>query len=788
MRFPEPKDPRRVLMGLTVLLSLMVGAGCHTPGADQNSKDIQQIDLFERLDEARLQAPTLVIKPGYPEARPHLVSGWHPKTYLVADEAAAWTLGPSAETSFFIARPRSIQIELFCAPVVPEGGEPPELTVEVNGAVVFRQVLGMGWRTYGFEVDAGLLQAGVNLLTFRHPPEATDWQPKKDTRVAWRRIEFLDEQARPPSSPKRLAEGKTLFLPVGHRIDYFLELPVGSRWRADRVVPRGGAEGIELTWLPVTEEGRDLPRRHGFQRVEDSVWIVNPAGEGRRMGRLSLGARGESGGVFVSAPRVETPFADDAVESRAIGQNPGSSQVAARPNRDAQGSRPVRQPQASQQPKASQQANVIFYLIDTLRADHLGCYGYSRPTSPNIDRFAEQAILFENARAQAPWTRASVGSVLTGLWPSVHGAEDDPDAMPEAVETLAERLSSSGFATAAFVSNGNVAEPFGFAQGFDPYRYLDPKENDGKIYRAQEVNEVFFEWLDDQPLSEDRPIFAYLHTMNPHAPYQAPEPFHSRMADRPIDPSYGSVNHLMSLALDRDRPPEDARERLIDLYDAEILANDHAFGRLLEGLEERGILDNSWVVVLSDHGEEFFDHGGWQHGHGLHVEQLAIPLLIRPPGGSPSPIRRPEVVEHVDLVPTFLDLLGLDPPDLTQGTSLRALIRPENANPSLTWDHGAVAHVRLRGITQSRLIDSTGRWKVIVGKWQGTDGFPQLYDRFEDPGELRGSTFADWPRGDYLHHKLRQLERQTPRPYTPAAADEVPESLQDQLQALGYAR
>ena len=778
--------PDAVILFVAWLLWVSVTA-CDGPSSFHSStREIEELDLFELSADAWVQAPTRAILPGNSEDRPHLISGWHPKTYPVGDEMAAWTLGGGAEATFFVARLQAMEIEIHCAPVVPEGATSPELTVEVNGHVVFQQQLALGWRSYRFEVASDLLLEGSNSLVFRHPPDESDWQPKKDTRVAWRRIEFSVDGETGSSGPKQIAEGKTLFLPVGHRMDFFLDLPSGSRWRAGRVVPRGAAQGLEITWLPTFGQQEEAARSQLFERVEDAVWQVLPGGRSRVSGRLSMQAKGASGGVFVASPRIQLPQGGDP-SSTATDELAASAQVVTAGNVGPVASgRPAVLQGGERSGSRTGLPNVIFYVIDTLRSDHLGCYGYTRNTSPRMDAFAEQAVLFENARAQAPWTRASIGSVLTGLWPSVHGAQDDPDALPDAVDTLAERLSGAGYITTAVTANGNIAEPFGFAQGFDSFRYLDPYENDGKIYRAVEVNEHFFAWLDAKPADDDRPMFAYLHTMNPHAPYEAPEPFHSSMTDHPQDPDYGSIDHLVNLALQRDRPPADAPSRLIELYDAEILANDAAFGQLLDALHERGILDDSWLVVLSDHGEEFFEHGGWQHGHSLYVEQLAIPLLIRPPGGTPTAIRRSEMVEHVDILPTMMDLLGLEPPKLTQGTSLVPLLGP--GGQAEGWDHRAVAHLQLRGITESRAIDSTGQWKVLVRTWDGTDGFPQLFDRLEDPAELKGQSFAQWPLSRHLADELRRLERETPHPFTPEVADDVPQSLKEQLHALGYLR
>jgi arylsulfatase A-like enzyme len=372
--------------------------------------------------------------------------------------------------------------------------------------------------------------------------------------------------------------------------------------------------------------------------------------------------------------------------------------------------------------------NVLLYLIDTLRSDHLGCYGYPRPTSPVIDDFSREAILFERAYAQASWTRPSVASVLTGLYPSRHGAIRREHRLRGDVTMLAEVLSEAGYHTAAFVSNPNVLPVFGFDRGFEVFR--DVGSAGGKP-SSRDVNAAVFEYLDRRP--KEGPLFLFVHTMDPHD-YEPPQAFLDRF-------------ERMRTA----RNPSVAR--VTDLYDGAIAHNNHSFGVLLDRLEAEGIGDETLVVLLADHGEELADHGNFFHGQTLFQEQLLVPLLFRLPGGALGGRRVARPVRLVDVMPTLLELLGLSAPSDLDGESFAALLRGEGDggyDPVLFAEQNLGTHVL------SALIE--GNEKVIVRQRPRRRRSTLLFDLSRDPREHFDLARASPETARRLERRLHQLE------------------------------
>ena len=276
-------------------------------------------------------------------------------------------------------------------------------------------------------------------------------------------------------------------------------------------------------------------------------------------------------------------------------------------------------------PQSDRPPNFIVYLVDTLRADHLQCYGYSRATSPHLDQLAEDGVLFEQAYSSAPWTRPSVASLFTGLWYSFHGAGYST-GLEGTFDTLAERMRDRGFETAAFVCNGRIhAQSLNFEQGFSEFTAVGLKT--GSLL-ATDVNRLVLPYLER---NRDRPFFLYLHTVDPHAPY-APHPSVAGRFQRNYD---GAMNPAYSHAEMLEKLPDLSREDLqyfIDCYDEEILFNDLAFGQLVEKLKDMGLYENTHILFVSDHGEEFQEHGGFGHCDRLWQPLLRIPMVWKPAG------------------------------------------------------------------------------------------------------------------------------------------------------------
>jgi arylsulfatase A-like enzyme len=416
--------------------------------------------------------------------------------------------------------------------------------------------------------------------------------------------------------------------------------------------------------------------------------------------------------------------------------------------------------------------NILIYLIDTLRADHLGCYGSEQALTPNIDAFAADAALFESAIAQASWTKASVASVLTGLDPVAHGTNGRDDRLPEAALTLAERLGGAGYESAALVTNPNVTEAFGFAQGFASFRDL------GKEVDSDQVSQEALTWIDAR--SAEKPFFFYLHTLDPHTPYDPPEEMRRRFA-ADVPPMVARESKQLLDDLQAGRRPVDAQNTawLKALYAAEVAANDAGFGELLAGLRQRGLYANTLVILLSDHGEEFLEHGNWEHGKSLHAESLQVPLIVRLPGARPG-LRLKEEAQHLDIVPTLLDLAGLAIPEELAGRSfLPWLLGGETE----TTSREIFSYLHLDG--PARIALRADRWVMLQQLAAGRFAWPRLYDRGTDGAEKKDIQQANPIRRGYLEARMQEYLKREKRGLSPEKAVLDPE-LAASLRALGY--
>jgi arylsulfatase A-like enzyme len=296
----------------------------------------------------------------------------------------------------------------------------------------------------------------------------------------------------------------------------------------------------------------------------------------------------------------------------------------------------------------------ILYLVDTLRADHTGPYGYARPTTPALDRFAKDAVVFETAVAHASWTKPSVASILTSLLPGQHRAVQLRDPLESSHTLLSEMLHAKGFSTGAAIANSVIYLPeSNFDRGFDHFAGLHGEEGrPSKLVEAALVVDTALRWLDSR---RGLPNFLYVHTMDPHVPYAPPPPF-----DMMFEPHPTAVHPAVDPRSDYKEPLD--RERMIAQYDGDVAYGDQEFGRFIQELKTRGLYDKALIVFLGDHGEEFLDHGQWLHGRSLFDELIHIPLIVKFPGRKDAGRRVAQQVQGVDVLPTFLAALGLPVP------------------------------------------------------------------------------------------------------------------------------
>ncbi len=311
-------------------------------------------------------------------------------------------------------------------------------------------------------------------------------------------------------------------------------------------------------------------------------------------------------------------------------------------------------------------ANVILIVIDTLRADHLGCYGYSRNTSPFIDSLAEEGIIFQQMLAQTSWTRPGTASILTGLYPKHHGANTRDDLLAEEILLLPEILKKQGFHTAAFMTNVNTGQEQGFGQGFDEFFYFPAKLTRARRdidSTSDRLNQVLLKHL--RQLKQPDKNFIYIHYLDPHAPYMPVEKHFSK--DDKFVFSNDFINSLGKLA-PKAKKLHKAMAEMVNAYDDEILYNDKMIGQVIQTLKEKKMYSNSIIIVTSDHGEEFFEHGWHGHGKNLYQEQLLVPLIVSLPNRAHKEIK--ETANQVDIVPTILSLLKIPTPTQIDGADL----------------------------------------------------------------------------------------------------------------------
>ncbi|GJM22943.1 MAG: hypothetical protein DHS20C15_28580 [Planctomycetota bacterium] len=317
----------------------------------------------------------------------------------------------------------------------------------------------------------------------------------------------------------------------------------------------------------------------------------------------------------------------------------------------------------TQERAARRPPNVIVWLVDTLRADHLSCYGYERDTSPQLDALAAQGVLFENAHVNSNWTQPSVVSLLSGRAPPIFES-DYSSTIPEGLTLLPEWLRFHGWRTAGFTITAATASHFGFDKGFGEYVELDADldftvrtRRSGPEFDADRVVAAALDWIDTRAAA---PFFLSLHSVDPHAPYEAHVGEVAYTDPTYAGPQDGSLTQLDAAFEERRGFSAADRRQLIDLYDGEIRYSDTQLGALVAGLRARDLFDNTLLVVVSDHGEEFWDHRTHGHGHrNLHAELTHVPLVMSWPDGLPAGLRVPGLMRGIDLTPTLVHALGL---------------------------------------------------------------------------------------------------------------------------------
>jgi arylsulfatase len=406
------------------------------------------------------------------------------------------------------------------------------------------------------------------------------------------------------------------------------------------------------------------------------------------------------------------------------------------------------------------QPDLVLFVLDAARADHFGCYGYSRDTTPHIDAFAARATRHTGAISEGSFTFASMAALFAGAPPHETGLLA-PRPIGAEVELLGEVARAAGYRSWGHSENPFVSAPFGFARGFDSFASAFGTPGADTAPDPQGGVEAALAWLD---AGEDAPRFVYLHVLRPHNPY-APSTAHAGRFGS-VDAADGSTRSLLALDRDRARLEPGRLANVVALYDENLASADAAFGALIEGLRGRGRLDHTVIVLVADHGEAFGEHGRWLHSTTTHEEMIRIPLIVGVPGAPAAVADGP--VQLADL-----------------GAALRALVAGRSGSrealtslgrhpdaPTLSWSMPATRRAALRDARRKLVVDSEELEPVA------------LFDLVRDPQERRPI-----PMDEDGERRLRTLKTilaagplargvgAVPRPELP---------LRHQLEALGY--
>lgn len=407
--------------------------------------------------------------------------------------------------------------------------------------------------------------------------------------------------------------------------------------------------------------------------------------------------------------------------------------------------------------------NILLIILDTLRADHLNLYGYDRPTSEWISEYAAKGVVFLNAMSPSSWTKPSVASILTSSYPGINGVDDWIDIMPSELTTIAEVLEDCGYYSAGISSNPFVSNEYNYAQGFDEFTYLpghgfkqlffpndilcsrlpisyeyalqmELMDGDISYGNAHCMNREIIPWLHN---NKDRCFFLYLHYMDPHQPYYPSEKHYSGGQILTM----GDYRHLRHLHNPQDTLEVDSKilNTMVNRYDDEIINLDRKLKEVFQTLSGLNLLEKTLVIITSDHGDEFCEHGFGGHGHSMFQELIHIPFIMIFPGGEFGGKSIERRVDLLDLAPTIFDYLGIEPDVRMDGVSLMPLLRNEEQKyaESKPVYFGEVNPVEDEWPLQTVYALVSGKFKFIRSVFK--DSFKSdrlaLYDLAADPFE-----------------------------------------------------
>lgn len=714
------------------------------------------IDLIRETPTAEKRWKGILVEFGCPSARPFLGDGWSYEETAPDGNVFRWALGEKASFRFESDAPGRRLAWIECAPFSFPGSSTQVLEVEINGERVAALELREGRHRYPLDVR---LAEGVNAVelgfAYAGRPQGRE-QENEDRRplaVAFYRFDVPPEgtpllSGRPgPFSLVEPAEGpQGVYLPRGGTLSYYLVIPDKARLMVQAGAARPefllASAGSNLEVVVAGEDGKTLEATRRTDRARGEVLSLDMSLEELETLRAKISFRAVGQDLFV-APRLFT--------------------------------RERRQVQPDHF-KPQEDLNVLMIVLDGASARRVGSYGFPKTTSPKIDELARVSVVFDNAITQAVYTIASIGSLLTSQYPERHQSVSFADRLPPTAVTLPGVLSHGGVATAGFSGNAVVSPAFGLERGYD--EFYDVRRLEGYTGRGDSVRRRFCRWLDE---NKGRRFFAYVHFREPHFPWNPPSPFDTAFGpDAPFPEGIADwqVVEAYNRAAGRGEDVAvDLIERIRALYDGNMAYVDAQVGQILERLEERGLDDETVVILTADHGEALFEHRYFGHNTQLYEESIRVPLIVRVPGLGSRRVK--QVVELLDIAPTVVDLMevGGRRADM-QGRSLVPLLHGETLPERFAYSRTLW--------NKPRYAVRDSRYKLI---WDSRTDAMELYDLTTDPGEevnlVEGRSFLTGFFRQQLHQWLHEQGRLRVGAPTPESSF-IPEDLRRDLESLGY--
>ena len=712
---------------------------------------------------------------GTPAAEPHEASGF----YREAGEGFVWARDET-ELSLVWPQPAARAAVLDVAPF--RGVKGQSVKVSLNGAPVGAFALNDLRHRYQLSLPAASQRQGENRLrfTFAAAVAPADIDPLDSDRrrlaaafysltVGTEGDAGLDDLlAREAPDPFSVIDGAGVpsLVQVGPSVvRYAVRLPPGAELRFTPDLHPAARAAAAQASLRVTIEARPGEEREVWGRVigprdeKPAEVSVDLPGDTGAIVRVGLHVGGAPGARFTwgswTAPRILGRGGSDPLSLAAASPEPSAAADSLR--------------------QALTRSNVMLLVLDAARARELGCYGYGRATTPEIDRLAREGVVFDRAFTPAVYTLAAMSSVWTSEYPDRHHGEVSfSSSLPKNRLTLAEILTARGIQTAGFVANAVAGRVGGFDRGFAEFHELFQKYGSG----ADAFRQALPAWL---RANKDRRFFAYLHFREPHFPYDPPPPFDTQFGpDGPIARNVRREMGWITEANQGRRPlSADERAHLVSLYDGNLAFADQVIGELRRVLEAEGLFDRTVVIVMADHGEGLGEHGWIGHNVQLYEESIHIPLVVRfPAGKGPTGKRVAGLVDLLDVAPTIADLFGL----LGQGGSDKQF-QGRSLLPVVGGAPGKAAVLARTVWDRPRYALRDERFKLLYDTRTGEE---QLFDVVADPGETRDLARADPLRAAYFRQALHQWILGLGRRGGAAEQAALTPEQRENLCALGY--